>query len=115
MKREVAIVDLPGAFLNAENDQNVIMFMRGRLTELMSLVASQTYQKYVTVEMGQRVLYVKVQKAFCGMLKSVLLFNKKLRGNLESIGFEINSYDPCVANKVINGQQMTIIWHVNDS
>ena len=30
------------------------------------------------------------------------------------MGFEINPYDPCVANKTINGTQMTIRWHVDD-
>jgi hypothetical protein len=45
------------------------------------------------------------------MMKSVLLFYQKLFAYLESIGFEINTYDPCVTNKLINGQQMTICWH----
>ena len=27
--RKVSVVDLPGAFLHAENNQDVIMFMRG--------------------------------------------------------------------------------------
>ena len=39
---------------------------------------------------------------------------KKKRGDLESAGFVINSYDPCIANKMINGSQMTITWHVDD-
>jgi len=30
------------------------------------------------------------------------------------MGFEINPYDPCVANKMINGTQMTIRWHADD-
>ena len=30
------------------------------------------------------------------------------------MGFEINPYDPCVANKMINGSQMTVTWHVDD-
>jgi hypothetical protein len=30
------------------------------------------------------------------------------------MGFEINSYDPCIANKMVNGMQMTIRWHVDD-
>jgi hypothetical protein len=30
------------------------------------------------------------------------------------MGFEINPYDPCVANKMVNGSQMTIRWHVDD-
>ena len=29
-------------------------------------------------------------------------------------GFVINPYDLCVANKVINGSQFTIMWHVDD-
>ena len=30
------------------------------------------------------------------------------------MGFEVNPYDPCVANKDINGSQMTVTWHVDD-
>ena len=28
------------------------------------------------------------------------------------IGFELNPYDPCVANKIINGKQLTLVWQV---
>jgi hypothetical protein len=28
--------------------------------------------------------------------------------------FTINPYDPCIANATINGNQMTITWHVDD-
>ena len=30
------------------------------------------------------------------------------------MGFEVNPYDPCVANKMVNGSQMTKCWHVDD-
>ncbi len=30
------------------------------------------------------------------------------------MGFEINPYNPCVANKMVNGSQMTIRWHIDD-
>ena len=30
------------------------------------------------------------------------------------MGFEVNPYDPCVANNTINGSQMTVTWHVDD-
>jgi hypothetical protein len=30
------------------------------------------------------------------------------------VGFELNPYESCVANKQINGQKCTIIWHVDD-
>ena len=57
---------------------------------------------------------MKIQKALYGMLKSALLFYQKLRDNLEGNGFQINRYDPCVANKMIDREQMTIVWHVDD-
>ena len=59
-------------------------------------------------------LYVKLTKALYGLLKSALLFYKKLRRELEEMGFEVNSYDPCVANKIVNGTQMIVCWHVDD-
>jgi len=33
---------------------------------------------------------------------------------LKELGFEINPYDLCVANKTINGTQFTICWYVDD-
>ena len=42
---EVAIVDLPEAFLHADNEDDVVMFMRGRLTELMVMVAPIHYRQ----------------------------------------------------------------------
>ena len=29
-------------------------------------------------------------------------------------GFTLNPYEQCVANKVVNGKQCTIVWHIND-
>ena len=48
------------------------------------------------------------------MLMSGLLFYKKFRASIEKIGYKVNPYDPCVANKTINGKQHTISWHVDD-
>ena len=33
---------------------------------------------------------------------------------MTDVGFKINLYDPCVANKIIYGQKMTICYHVDD-
>ena len=48
--------------------------MQGRLAELMAMVAPQTYLKFISFKKGQKILYVKMQKALYGMLKSALLF-----------------------------------------
>ena len=77
--------------------------MKGRFAELMMMVAPTTYQKYVTIESRQKLLYLKVQKALYGMLKSALLFYKKLRVNLESVEFKLNPYNPFAADKMVNG------------
>ena len=37
----------------------------------------------------------------------------KFTKNLRDVQFKINPYDPCVANKMIDGQQMTICYHVD--
>jgi len=43
-----------------------------------------------------------------------MLFYKWLIKDLIKYGFEINPYDPCVANKEVDGTQMTVLWHVDD-
>ena len=48
------------------------------------------------------------------MMKTALLFYHKLVADLTSLGIDINPYDPCIANKLINGKKMTICWYVDD-
>ena len=67
----------------------------------------KNYHKYVTIEKVRQVLYLRLQKALYGMMKSALLFYRKLVKELKEMGFEINPYDPCVANKLVNKKQMT--------
>jgi hypothetical protein len=81
----------------------------------MVQVAPNLYRKYITVDRkGTAILYVKMQKALYGLLRSALLFYNKLVADLESDGFVLNPYDSCVANKIVDGKQMTICWHVDD-
>jgi hypothetical protein len=114
-KRHVATCDIPGAFLQADNSDFVLMHLDGILAELMVTIAPNLYRKFITTNAkGKPILYVQLKKALYGMMKSTLLFYRKLVADLTSIGFAINPYDPCVANKTIDGHQMTICWHVND-
>ena len=47
-------------------------------------------------------------------MEASLMFYQKLVKDLVSVGFTINPYDPCVANKTIKGSQFTVVWHVDD-
>lgn len=49
------------------------------------------------------------------MIESALLWYQLFSSVLQDIGFEINPYDPCVANMNINGSQCTIAWYVDDN
>ena len=73
-----------------------------------------SYSKFVTYKNGQRVIYIELDKAPYGTVQAALLFWKKLSGYLEKNGFVANPYDMCVMNRMINGNQMTIRWHVDD-
>ena len=55
-----------------------------------------------------------MKKALYGMLQSSLLYYKKFRKDLEGIGFIVNPYNPCMANRIINGSQHTVTWHVDN-
>jgi hypothetical protein len=30
------------------------------------------------------------------------------------MGFVVNPYDPCIANKIVDGHQLTLQWHVDN-
>ena len=110
----ISILYTSNAFLHAENDENILMLLCGKLSEMMVQVDLTMYRKYVTYSPnGQAMLYVRLSKALYGMLRASLLFYNRLRSYLDNMGFEINLYDPCVTNKMVNGHQMTIYWHVD--
>jgi hypothetical protein len=113
--RDVACFDIPGAFLHTDVDEDITMVLKGRLAELTVQVVPLLSRKYITVNRkGMTILYVKMQKALYGLLRSALLFYNKLVANLESDGFVLNPYDSCVAIKVVDKKQMTVCWHIDD-
>jgi hypothetical protein len=112
--REVVTIDISWAFLHTTNKDYVVMWMNGRLAKLMVKTDPKLYQKYLTAEKGKKVLYLRLQKALYGIMKSALLFYRKLISELNEMGFEVNPYNPCVVNKIVNGSQIKIQWHVDD-
>ena len=114
-KRDVVTMDIPNAFIQTDYEGEVLhMKVRGQLAELLKSIDPELYAPYIVYENGQAVLYLQVLKAIYGTLQAALLYYRKWRKDLESIGYTINKYDPCVANKTINGNQHTIRWHVDD-
>jgi hypothetical protein len=113
--RVVATADVEGAYLHADMDDAVLMLFEGDMVDYMVQANPGKYEPYVyTTKKGKKLLYVKLLKALYGCIKSALLWYKLFTSTLEKMGFVLNPYDPCVANKMINGNQCTICWFVDD-
>ena len=112
---------IPNAFVQTKMNPRdkhgdcIIMKIRGVLVDILCEL-DNVYNDYIVWEnKGQdKVLYTHVTKALYGLLESAMLFYKKLVKDLQHYGFELNLYDPCIANRIVEGKQMTISWHVDD-
>ena len=67
---------------------------------------NKEYEKHVVYEINKRgkkikCLYVKVLRALYGCLESAFLWYELYSNTLKELGFVINPYDRCVANKII--------------
>jgi hypothetical protein len=103
-EQDVACFDVLGAFLHADTNQVITIILKGRLAILMVQVSLNLYRKYISIyRMGTAILYVKMQKAVYGLLRSALLFYKKLVAHMEGIRFKLNCCDPCAPIKEILG------------
>ena len=76
---------------------------------------NQEYKEHARIENGQKVLYVQVLKAIYSMIESALRWYELFTGALCGMGFELDPYDRCLANKMIKGSQCTVGWYVEDN
>ena len=90
------------------------MKIRGALVDILIDISLEIYSEYVTYENESKVIYVKIVKALYGMMQESMWYYKKFRSDIEGIGYTVNPYDPCVANKAIKRKQHTLRWHVDD-
>jgi hypothetical protein len=112
--RDVATADVAGAYLNADMDDFVIIKFTGESVDILCAMDPSNKQ-YVNIENGTKVVYARLNKALYRCVKSALLWYKLFSGTLQEMGFELNPYDPCVANCTIEGSQCTIVWYVDDT
>jgi hypothetical protein len=116
--RDVTITDIPNAFIQMrvehEHDM-VIMKLCSVLVDVLLDIAPETCRKHVTKDKkGVKQLIIQCQNAICGVMMSSLLCHKKFMGSIAEHGFEVNPCDPCIANKTVSSNQMTILCHVDD-
>jgi len=89
--------------------------IRGMVVDMLCKIAPEFYQPYVTYDKKRnKQLYVKCLNALYGTMVASLLYYRKFTNSLKSKNFVMNPYDPCVWNKMVNGKQLTIVFHVDD-
>ena len=116
--RDVAIIDIPNAFIQTkvedEKDQ-VLIRVRGILADMLVEIAPDVYGPYVSTDKkGNKTLILQCLNAIYGTMVASLLYYKKFVKSLKRHGFELNPYDPCVANRMVKEKQQTVCFHVDD-
>jgi hypothetical protein len=110
--RDVAIINIPNAFIQTwvEDKKDItIIKIHGVLVDILVQIAPHVYKSYVmTDKKGMKQLLVHCQNALYGTMVASLLYYRKFTKTLASVGFEINPYDLCEANKDCQ-------WHTNDN
>ena len=101
------MLDVGGVFLLSKIAEFVLIKVNGKDLEAI-LEANPSYRKYVTIEHGKKVLYLKLRTALYGIMQAELLCYETFVTCLKVNGFKLNKYDPCIANKMGNGKQCTI-------
>ena len=67
---------------------------------------NEKYRSHVVRENGKSVLYFKVIRAIYGCIESALQWYELFSET--PLGFTLNDYDKCIANRMVKGKQMTI-------
>ena len=58
--REVAVLDAPGAFMQADIDELVHMRFTGEMVNMLLHIDYDMYKDYVVIEKGEKVMYMEL-------------------------------------------------------
>ena len=112
--RNIHTAYVRGAYLHAEMDDFLVIKLQGQIVDILCEMKPE-YKKFVVYENGKVNLYMQLMKALYGCIKSALLWYELFARELRDMGFKLNPYEKCVANKMIDGEQCTISWWVDDN
>ena len=88
--------------MRTDTGERVFIVLRESLAEMLVNITPETYKNCVAANKKRvPVIYVKLKKALCGMLRSSLLFYRKLRKKLEEYGFAVNLHNSHITNKIV--------------
>ena len=71
--REHTTCDVTSAYLHADMDDFVVIKIQGQIVDILC-AKNPSYEAFVVVEDGKRMLYMQLLKALYGCIKSALLW-----------------------------------------
>ena len=116
-ERKVVTCDILKAFLQADWPKDIDCHLKfeGVMVDMIcDIDPSFKDNVLVSKRTGKKRLYAKLTKAVYGTLLGAIFFYEKLSKQLEEWGFEQYDYDRCTFNKMVNGNQLTVLYHVDD-
>ena len=116
--RKVITVDIPGTFLQGDWPQDKhpgYMIFEGIMVEMICKIDSLYYKNVIwSKDCKKKFLYGCLIKAVYGTLLGAIIFYNKLSKHLTDHGFVQNEYGICTFNKMVNGDQIVVQFHVDD-
>ena len=91
-EREIAIVDIPNAFIQTvvtDKEKRVIICICGILVDILVRIAPDVYKDYITVnKKGENQILVECLNALYGTMLVSLLYCQKFTARLDKAGFK---------------------------
>ena len=116
-ERKVIAVDMPGAFLQGDWPQDehpgYIMFEGIMMDMICEIDPSYNDMIIWSKDHKKKFLYGQLIKAIYGTLLGAIIFYNKSSKHLIDHRF-VHKYDMCTFNKMMNGEQVTVQFHVDD-
>ena len=105
-------MDVETAYLNAKMIDDKLVYMK--IGPLINAIISQLDQIFEKYQDGNGAVIDKLDKALYGCVELAVLWYKDLKATLVTDEYRVNPYDLCVFNKVYEGEQVTVIFHVDE-
>jgi hypothetical protein len=99
-----------------ENEKDMeFIKIQGILLDIMVEITPDVYKPYVSKDKkGVKQMMVQYHSALYRTIVASLLYYRKFNKSFMDIYFVINPYDLCVSKKKVEGEHMTICFHVDD-
>ena len=95
--RDVAVLDVPGAFMQADIDKLVHVRFTGEMVKMLLQTDKEMYEDYIVMKRGEQVMYVELLKALYGTLRVARLFWQKLSKQLIDVCFGLSQTNTTTA------------------